>query len=137
MTDWTLIRKLVNTAIDTCEQIEASGVDEMHRNMVINEPVTMNDFLISSWVAPENLSRKIIGKSYEKGHAKPYCDELSRTMLSIGRLCSELVKLENIELKSAKDETDSQSIKEDVDALCHWYTNFCLPNIKKAMTSQK
>ncbi|PKG36898.1 hypothetical protein, partial [Psychromonas sp. Urea-02u-13] len=123
MTDWASIRKLMNTAIDTCEKIESLGVDERHRGVVVNDPVTIHEFLISSWVAPENLTRKVICKSHELGRSKPYTDDLARTMTSIGNLCSELVKLENIDQKIGS--LQEPSIKNEVDALCKWYEDFC------------
>ena len=137
MTDWELIRKLVNSAIDTCEGIEKTGVNETHRSVIVNGPVSINDFLISSWVAPENLCRKVVCKSHELGVAKPYTDELARTISSIGNLCSELVKLEKIEQKldnvSGQQE---ESIKEEVEALCKWYENYCSPSIATAMKAK-
>lgn|GEM_PF-5841743 len=136
MTDWELIRKLVNTAIDTCEGIEKIGVNETHRSVIVNEPVSINDFLISSWVAPENLTRKVICKSAALGQPKPYTDELARTMLSIGALCSELVKQPNVDQKPVTDELGNKSIKEDVEELCNWYTKFCLPSIKSGMETK-
>ncbi len=57
MTDWDLIRNLVNTVIDTCEKIENLGVSEKHRAVIINNGASIQDFLISSWIAPENLTR--------------------------------------------------------------------------------
>ncbi|MBU2967888.1 hypothetical protein KO527_00730 [Pseudoalteromonas sp. C2R02] len=137
MTDWSLIRKLVNTAIDTCENIEKLGVEETDRGVVVNDSITINDFLISSWVAPENLSKKVVCKSHDLGVAKPYTDELSRTMLSIGSLCSELVKLEKIDSKS-KQATDQHetSIKDEVEALCNWYERYCLPSIESAIKAK-
>ena len=33
-TDWDLIREMMNTAIDACEQIEAMGYAERHRGIV-------------------------------------------------------------------------------------------------------
>ncbi|OLS60441.1 hypothetical protein [Pseudomonas putida] len=35
-TDWNLIREMMNTAIDSCEQIEAAGFDESLRSATIN-----------------------------------------------------------------------------------------------------
>ena len=131
MTDWESIRKLMNTAIDTCEKIESLGIDESHRSIVVNDHVTIHDFLISSWVAPENLARKAICKSHELGQSKPYTDELARTITSVAGLCSELVKLEKIEHKIGPDQ--SPSIKSEVESLCKWYEDFCLPSIQKAM----
>jgi len=136
MTDWSLIRNLVNTAIDTCENIEKMGVNENHRSIAIDGKASIHEFLISSWVAPENLTRKVICKSHELGNSKPYTDELSRTMLSIGALCSELVKLEGIDQKVSIDAAPNQSIKEEVEALCYWYNNFCVPSIQEAMESK-
>ena len=136
MTDWELIRKLVNSAIDTCEGIEKTGVNETHRSVIVNGPVSINDFLISSWVAPENLTRKVICKSAALGQPKPYTDELARTMLSIGALCSELVKQTNVDHKPLTSELGNKSIKEDVEDLCDWYTNICLPSIKRGMDTK-
>lgn len=137
MTDWSLIRKIINTAIDTCESIENSGVNENHRSVSANEHATVHEFLISSWVAPENLTRKVICKSYALGESKPYTDELARTMLSIGSLCSELVKLEKVDQKIPDNGDEGLSIKQEVEALCNWYENFCSPAICNAMKSQK
>jgi len=134
MTDWTLIRKLMNTAIDTCEGIEKLGVDELHRSVVVSDSVTLHEFLISAWIGPENLARKVICKSHEQGDAKPYTDDLARTMLSLGSLCSELVKLENIDHKNTDEQ--APSIKNEVEALCRWYEDFCLPSIQKAMETE-
>ena len=124
----------MNTAIDTCESIEKIGVEESDRSVFVNDSITINDYLISSWVAPENLSKKVICKSHELGVAKPYTDELSRTILTIGSLCSELVKLENTESKTNEIESQREtSIKDEIEALCNWYENYCLPSIENAM----
>jgi len=131
MTDWTLIRKLMNTAIDTCEGIEQLGINEQHRGVVVNDSATIHDFLISAWVGPENLARKVICKSHDQGGAKPYIDDVARTMQSLGMLCSELVKLENIDQKIGAEQ--QPSIKNEVEALCRWYESFCLPELQKTM----
>jgi len=133
MTDWALIRKLMNAAIDTCENIENLGVNESHRSVVVKDTVTINDYLISAWAAPENLTRQVICKSHELGQSKPYTDELARTMSSIGSLCSELVKLENIDQKS--DSQNPLSIKDDIEQLCNWYETYCVPELQKAMNA--
>lgn len=55
-TDWELIRTMMNTAIDSCQQIEAMGYSEQHRSTLISageQRVSVWDFLVSTWTYPE------------------------------------------------------------------------------------
>ena len=51
-TDWQQIREMMNTAIDSCEQIEMAGFREEHRCATVEikgVDYSVQEFLISAW----------------------------------------------------------------------------------------
>lgn len=137
-TNWDLVRELMNTAIDACEAIDKLGVTENNRQDTFTEngqcSATMWEFLQSSWIAPENITYSVIQARHELGKSKPYTDELGRTLLTVGKLCSELVGLEDTEAKVANaNNQQPQSVETMIKGLCAWYKSHFIPSAAKIM----
>jgi len=67
-TDWNKIRELLNTVIDTCEQVESLSSDESKRSQILNteKNVTVSDLLSSLRTYPENLSYAVIHQQLDE-----------------------------------------------------------------------
>lgn len=141
VTNWDLIRDLMNTAIDTCEAIEQLQISEQDRSKGFEkeeiESAKLWDFLQSSWIAPENLSYSVIRARHQLGQDAPYINELSRILIQVGRLSSELVGVEDsqkpVEMSTPFRQTNEQSIETMVQDLCSWYRDFLVPSANKIM----
>ncbi|WP_347928990.1 hypothetical protein [Pseudomonas helvetica] len=124
-TDWKQIREMMNTVIDSCEQIENAGFREEHRTATVEvngHPYSVHEFLISAWTLPENLRYRIIQERHDKGVSLPYVPESARMLLAMAQACSELI--------GARDAAPAQ---QAINGMNHWFTNYAVPNIKKAI----
>ncbi|RCW28225.1 hypothetical protein DFR48_101234 [Ciceribacter lividus] len=93
-TNWSLIRNMMNAAIDFCERVEAAGYTEADRDadVVVNEqPVTVQDILTSAWTYPENMRYEIIRMRYEDRTNLAYVPEMSRILTAMAEASAELV----------------------------------------------
>lgn len=139
-TNWQLIRKVLNSAVDACEAVENAGVTEFDRGATFEvagvTSGTMWDYLQSGWIAPENLRYAIIRARHELGEDKPYTNELSRIIEEAGRLSAELVGAEDTRTRvqnvGAPFENDA-SIEEMTESLCDWYQRVMMPSVSRIM----
>jgi hypothetical protein len=93
-TDWQQIREMMNTVIDSCEQIETAGFNEEHRSATVEikgVDYSVQEFLISAWTLPENIRFQIIRERHETGNDLPYVPEAARILVSMAQACAELV----------------------------------------------
>lgn len=128
-TDWNLIREMMNTAIDSCEQIEAAGFDESHRSATVTingAECTVMDFLISAWTLPENLRYKIIRDRHDAGSDAPYVPEAARILQAMAQACSELVGA-----------VSQPSTQQAIAGMNRWFTSHAVPHVVAAITQAK
>lgn len=142
-TNWNLIRKLTNSAIDACEAVDRLGVAEENRGHTFQDggkvSATMSDYLQSAWTYPENLSYSIVRANHKLGKDKPYTSELARTLMNIGRLCGELVDAQDTGKKvtgvNPHKPDASESIEDMVNNLSSWYEDYMISGVTKIMKS--
>ena len=94
MTDWTLIREMMATAIDACERLEAAGYRENDRDAVVTmhgQDVSVHDFLVSAWTYPEAIRYAIIRNRHDSGDDRAYVPEAARIILAMAQAASELI----------------------------------------------
>lgn len=143
-TNWQLIRRVLNTAVDACEAVEKTGVTEANRgdSFEVNGVTsgTMWDYLQSGWVAPENLRYAIIRARHELGEDKPYTNELSRIMEEVGYLSAEMVGARDTQTRVRNVGSpfkEEASIEEMVEELCNWYEQALIPAVAEIMAQSE
>lgn len=123
-TDWQQIREMMNTVIDSCEQIETAGFNEEHRSATVeikSVDYTVQEFLISAWTLPENIRYRIIRERNEAGNDLPYAPEAARILASMTQACAELVGA-----------ADTATAQKAIAGMNHWYKAYALPNMTTA-----
>lgn len=126
-TDWKQIREMMNTAIDSCEQIEVAGYNEKHRVATVSiegREYSVQDFLISAWTLPESIKYKIIQDRHDKGCNLQYVPEASRIILAMAQACVELV--------GAKSCAPAQL---PIEGMKRWFSDYAVPNVRIAIES--
>jgi hypothetical protein len=128
-TDWNLIKKMINSAVDACEQIEAAGYSEGDREAttdVQGREVSVFEFLISAWTLPETVRYRIIRERHAKGADLPYVPEAARIVTSMAQACAELI--------GAADASPAQT---DIETMIRWYDAHAVPGIRQAMEARR
>ncbi|NIE73196.1 hypothetical protein F3J44_25950 [Pantoea sp. Tr-811] len=128
-TDWNLIREMMNTAIDSCEQIDAAGFDESLRSAVINingVEYTVMEFLISAWTMPENIRYKIIRDRHDTQTDSPYVPEAARILQAMAQACSELIGAGSL-----------PSSQQAIAGMNHWFKSYAVPHIVAAVAQSR
>lgn len=128
-TDWKLIRELMASVIDSCEQIEAAGYTEQDRHLTVDvsgQKVTVQDIMTSAWTLPENLRYQIIRERRNMGADLPYTPEVARVLVKMAEACSELVGAG--EVKPAETE---------VRSAIQWYRTHAIPQIQRAIANAR
>jgi hypothetical protein len=93
-TDWDLIRKMMSSAIDSCERFEGLGITENDREKTgVNNGATVSifDVLTSAWTYPETLRYQIIRQRNQTGNDQPYVPETARVLTNVAQACAELI----------------------------------------------
>ena len=141
-TDWQLIRQLINTAIDACEQVEAAGYTESDREatvMVGNVDVKVCEFLQSAWIMPENYTYMAIRARHELKENKPYTPEFARVLRAIAYFCSELIGTNKLDeqIGNINPHMPGQfkSLRELAIDLESWYGKEFAQGITKALSN--
>ncbi|POA72570.1 MULTISPECIES: hypothetical protein [Pseudomonas] len=128
-TDWQQIREMMNTVIDSCEQIETAGFNEEHRSATVKiEGVdySVQEFLISAWSLPENIRYQIIRERHEAGNDLPYVPEAARILVSMAQACAELVGA-----------ADTAPAQKAIAGMNHWYKACAVPHMTAAIRLAK
>jgi hypothetical protein len=124
-TDWKLIRNAINTAIDSCEELERAGYNEGHRDRTVEingQQVSLQDFLVSAWTLPENLRYAIIRQRHDDATDLPYVPETARIMTAVTAACAELVG-------AGTQSSSSMAMNGMID----WFRNHFDPNVKQVI----
>jgi hypothetical protein len=124
-TDWQQIREMMNTVIDSCEQIETAGYREEHRAATVaikGVDYSVQEFLISAWTLPENIRYQIIRERHETGSDLPYVPEAARILVAMAQACAELVGAHDI-----------APAKKAIEGMNHWYKGYAVPHVITAI----
>lgn len=92
-TDWALVRRMMQAAIDFCEQVETEGYRETdrHATAVVNgQAVSVQDVLTSAWTYPETMRYAIIRQRHEADDDLAYVPETARILTAMAAACAEL-----------------------------------------------
>ena len=129
-TDWTLVRKLMNAAIDACEHAERLGVNETHRALPTGvDDVTVRDVLTSAWTYPENVKYDVIRARQRLGDSRPYKPELARALEHAASVCGELVGSDLV--------GEDRNSASQVEALARWYEEVMTPQLESALGTRR
>lgn len=124
-TDWALVRQMMATAIDACEEIEAMGYTETDRDRVVDvngTAVSVHDFMVSAWTMPETMRYQLIRARHDAKSDQPYVPEASRIVVNMATACAELV--------GAQPTADMRAA---VDHMLNWYRAHALPRLAEAI----
>jgi hypothetical protein len=146
-TDWKLVRRLVNSAIDACEALdqldvkcEERGIKTRTAEGVETQPIVW-DWLQSAHVYPENVRYQVIRGRGELNDAAPYVEPISRIIQQVGELASELVGAQELHTplkQSDHNELDSpQTLADAVEGIIIWYEKLMIPNLRDALTEAR
>ncbi|HEY4134217.1 MAG TPA: hypothetical protein VGO34_03285 [Alphaproteobacteria bacterium] len=127
-TDWTLVRAMMESAIDACEKLEAN-VTEADRELVVEidgRTVSVFDILVSAWTYPESLRREIIRQRHDAGLDQPYVPETARVLVNAAQACAELIG-------AGKSPPGEEACR----AMANWYGTHALPGIEKALNARR
>lgn len=92
-TDWALVRRMMQAAIDFCEQVETEGDRETDRDataVVNGQAVSVQDVLTSAWTYPETMRYAIIRQRHEADDDLAYVPETARILTAMAAACAEL-----------------------------------------------
>ncbi|SIQ34423.1 hypothetical protein SAMN05880561_102835 [Rhizobium sp. RU33A] len=92
-TDWVLVRRMMQTAIDFCEQVETAGYRETDRDAtaaVNGQSVTVQDVLASAWTYSETMRYAIIRQRHQADDDLAYVPETARILTAMAAACAEL-----------------------------------------------
>jgi hypothetical protein len=143
-TDWDLVRRVMNSAIDACERLEATGVTENDRaaaTRVGDIDVTVWEFLQSSWIMPENYSYMAVRARHDLKEDKPYTPELARVLQGTARFCSELIGAQRLsepaESVNPFEPGRKKSLRDLASDLETWYTKELVQGVSKALANSR
>ena len=92
-TDWALVRRMMQAAIDFCEQVETAGYRETDRDAtaaVNGQAVSVQDVLTSAWTYAEAMRYAIIRQRHEADDDIGYVPETARVLTAMAAACAEL-----------------------------------------------
>lgn len=128
-TDWNLIRKIIGSAIDACERIEATGFNENDRDATIDvngRKISVHDLLVSAWTLPETVRYKIIRQRHEDGNDLAYVPETARIIIAVTQAAAELIG-------SGEAEPPAST---DLHRMIEWFHKHAAPGIEQAIAQR-
>ena len=126
-TDWNLVRKMMATAIDSCERMEELGYSELQRDKRVktnDAEVSVNDIVVSAYTYPELIRYRIIRERHTADADLPYVPETARILAGMAAACAELINA-----------ADVQPAQKDIEQMINWYREHALPNLRIALTA--
>jgi hypothetical protein len=124
-TDWNLVRSMMETAISSCEQIEAMGYTEAHRDIVVETPsgkATVFELMVSAFTYPENMRYQVIRDRHDAGADLPYTHEFARILVAMAQAGAELV--------GGKEAAPAAA---GLQQMLAWYRDHALPSLRQAI----
>jgi hypothetical protein len=144
-TNWRLIRKLMNSALDACEALDALDIGEVEHDALLtkgDQPLcSVSDALHSTHAYPEALRYAIIRARGQLADAEPFVPPLARVLQQAGLACAELVGAQQLHapVRGAdprKPDEDS-TIAGMTVALANWYADHLTPLMTEAITHHR
>jgi hypothetical protein len=135
-TDWNLLRRMMATAIDSCEAIEALEMEDADRARAVavgGVQVSAWDFLTSAWTYPENLRYQIVRERHAAGNDLPFVPPAARTLVQMAQACAELVGAG--EQADGPGKPGGAPAEAQVEAMLAWYRDHLVPGLRAAMAS--
>jgi len=139
-TDWKLIRNLMNTVLDCCEDVEKLQIKEEEwavTTPIGDQEVSVYDLLQSAWRYPENLKDCLIRARHEMGQDRHFLPDIHRSLVKSCEIAAELIGLEK------PDTTVSQvdpyrperktSAREMVEELTEFYRDHITEGLHRAL----
>jgi hypothetical protein len=123
MTDWNLIRDVMNAALDACEHAERLKLGASDRDLRTRSApvVSVFDILTSAWTYPEKLGYEIIRARHALSTDVPYRLELARVVAGVGAACAELVGSDALDHPVDLGDNAAQSLRSRTAAMATWY----------------
>lgn len=141
-TDWKLVRRLVNSALDACEALDQLEITDEERSATIRtvdgqEAGTVWDALQSAHTAPENVRYIVIRGRGQLGDAAPFVQPVSRVMQQVGALAAEIVGAQQLQVPIKRIDPYSpereQSLESAIENLASWYESHLVPTVESAL----
>lgn len=144
-TNWQLIRRLVDSALDACESLDRLEITDNERSVLSTvdgkSAATVWDALQSAITFPENVRYTVIRGRGQLCDAAPFVQPLSRVLQQVGALVAELVGAQQLQapVKGADPywPEREQSIAAAVEDLALWYENYLVPVIGEALANAR
>ena len=131
-TDWSLVRELMNAAIDACEAAERLGLREADRGLRTSSGATVWDVMTSAWTYPENVRYAVIRARHDVGDDAPYRPELARPIVAAAAVCAELVGATKLDSTPDPKTRSSETIRQEIEALTGWYRRHMVEQLGQA-----
>lgn len=128
-TDWTLVRTMMNSAIEACERLEVLGIREEDRSAVAQvngQTVSVSDVVTSAWTYPERVRHEIIRQRRDAGADQPYVPETARILVNMAQACAELI-----------GGGKSPPADRECRAMARWYGEHALPLVEQALRDDR
>lgn len=140
-TDWNLIRKLMNAAIDSCERVERLDISSQEQGATTEfngcGTVSIWDFLQSSWTYPENMRDVVVRARHQLKVDKQCTNELARALVQSSQVCAELIGMDQVDATvngvDPHSKKTTTTVKSIIDNLADWYTGHFAPGVEKAI----
>lgn len=135
MTDWALIREVLNAAVDTCEAVDRLGLGEEDRDLPAGSGgVRVWEVMMSAWTYPENLRYALIRARHRLGLDAPYRPEFARVLEQVAGVCAELVGADQLDtaLPDPEGGTADPPIRSQVQQMVRWYPDCMVPLLSQA-----
>lgn len=141
-TDWGLIRRVMNSALDACERLDRIGITEDDRSAstrVGEVDIRVWDFLQSAWVMPENFAYMVVRLRHDLNDDTPYTTEQARILKGVADFCSELIGARQLDVRVNSVDPHAldraKSLRELAEALERWYTKEFVDGVSAALAN--
>lgn len=142
-TDWKLVRRLVNSALDACEALDQLEIKDDERSASIptvdgQVAGSVWDALQSAHIFPENVRYMVIRGRGQLGDSAPFVPPISRMLQQVGSLAAELVGSEQLQVPVKGIDPYSPekelSLESAVENLASWYEGHLVPTVQSALS---
>ena len=131
-TDWSLVRELMNAAIDACEAAERLELREADRGIRTGTGATVWDVMTSAWTYPESVRYAVIRARHDVGDDAPYRPELARPIAAAAEVCAELVGATKLDVEAVTSARSAGTIRQQIEALAGWYRKHMIEQLEQA-----
>jgi hypothetical protein len=145
-TDWKLLHRLVNSALDACEALDQLEITDDERSTAVRAANgqtagTVWDALQSAHIFPENVRYMVIRGREQLGDSAPFVQPVSRVLQQTGLLAAELVGSQQLQVPIKGIDPYSpereQSLESVIESLAAWYESHLVPNLESALANAR